>query len=82
MKLKALANIKYQGKRYPPGSIFALKKGDENLSLSQLVEVIPDEKTEVSSDKERRDNSDGDDSQRSRKAARNKGGDDNRGFTV
>ena len=75
-KIKALANIKYQGKRYPPGSIIALEKADENLELGELVEVIEtgEEKT-IPSNKERGDSSDESSPQRSRKAPKNKGGD-------
>jgi hypothetical protein len=75
-RIKALANIKYRGKRYPPGSIFALEKADENLELGELVEVIEiGEEKAISSNKERGDNSDEPISQRSRKAPKNKGGD-------
>lgn len=75
MKIKALWTVKYKGKRYPPGSIITLSKGDENLAESKSVEVISEsEKTKVSSDEKRGNNTDGDISQRSRKKTSAKGG--------
>lgn len=76
MKVKAKTAIKYEGNRYPPGSIFTLKKGDESLAKSKSVEVIPsNEEAEVSSNKKGGDNSDSSIPQRSRKTTKNKGGD-------